>query len=189
MVGMVLEPTRYLFRVEDYERAWQLGVFGDDARVELIEGDVYYMTPIGPPHASCVRALNALLQRALGERAVVDVQNPSRISDLSEPEPDLAVLRPGLDRYRDRHPQPADILLLVEVSDTTLAFDRNRKAPMYARARVPEVWIVDIGGGAVEVHREPGPEGYQVVERHGSGASVAPLAFPDVAVAVDEILG
>jgi Uma2 family endonuclease len=186
---MALEPTLHRFTVEEYERLWHQGTFGDRARVELLDGEVFHTVPIGPRHANCVARLDALLHRRLADRAVVRVQSPAPLGDFSEPEPGLVALRPGFDRYDTRHPNPSDVLLLVEVSDTALAFDRSRKLPIYARAGVPEAWIVDIEGEAVEVHREPGPDGYQAVERHGRGARVAPLAFPDAALAVDEILG
>ncbi len=125
----------------------------------------------------------------LGDRAVVSVQNPLPVGDWSEPQPDVTVLRPRADFYAGGHPQPADVLLVIEVADTTVRFDRMVKAPLYAEQGVDEVWIVDVGAEVVEVYRQPSLEGYRAVGRHGRGEFIAPLAFPDVSVGVDEILG
>ncbi len=178
-----------LFSVSEYEALGQIGFFGHDRRLELIEGEILEMTPIGPEHAGCVMSLNALFASRIGDRAVVNVQGPVRLGNLSEPQPDLTVLAPPLEQYRRRHPEASDILLLVEVADTTARFDRRVKAPMYARHGIADVWVVDLSAEVVEIHREPLPEGYQSVERHDRGDFVAPLAFPDLTVGVDEILG
>ena len=179
---MAVEPSRLLFTVDEYEALGQVEAFWN-RRLELIEGEIIEMTPIGSDHARGVRRLTALLTSQLRDVAVVDVQNPLRLGSLSEPQPDLTVLTPPLSRYDDRLPTAADVLLIVEVSDTTLRFDRMVKAPLYARHGVAELWIVDVQGEAVEVHRG------DTVERHGRGDAIAPLAFPDVSVGVDEILG
>jgi Uma2 family endonuclease len=130
-----------------------------------------------------VRGLQALLAARLGDNAVLSVQSPLRLGSRSEPQPDIALLVPPLERYRRAHPEAGDVLLLVEVADTTLRFDRLVKAPLYAEHGVREVWIVDLKGEAVELHRG------ETVTRHGRGETIVPLAFPDVSVGVDEILG
>ena len=186
---VAVEPTRLLFSVPEYEALGQIGFFGYDRRLELIEGEILEMTPIGPGRAGCVMSLNALFTSRVGAKAVVNVQSPVRLGNLSEPQPDLTVLVPPLGQYRRRHPEADDVLLLVEVADTTAQFDRRVKAPLYARHGVAEVWVVDLSAGVVEVHRDPSPEGYRSVDRYGRGERIMPLAFPDVSVGVDEILG
>jgi Uma2 family endonuclease len=186
---VAVEPSRLLFSVPEYEALGQIGFFGYDRRLELINGDILEMTPIGPDHARSVRRLDALFNSRLVDRAITNVQNPLRLGHLSEPQLDLALLVPPMERYDRRHPEADDVLLLVEVADTTTRFDRVIKAPLYARHGVGETWIVDVKAEVVEVHREPSPEGYQSVERHGRGDVIEPRAFPDVSVGVDEILG
>ena len=174
------------FTVDEYHRMAEVGLLGEDDRVELLEGEIIDMSPIGSRHAACVNRLTRLLATGLGDRAIVAVQNPVRVSDLSEPQPDLAVLRARDDFYAEQLPGPADVLLLIEVADTSLAFDRHVKVPLYARAGVPEVWVVDLDGEVVEVFRGPGPEGYADAARAGRHES---LAAAGVSVTAAEILG
>lgn len=161
---MSAEPKRRRFTVDEYHAMARAGVLTDDDRVELLEGEIVEMTPIGAGHAACVKRLNRLLTKGSGDGAIVSVQDPVRLSTFSEPEPDLALLRPRDDFYAEGHPGPDDVLLLVEVAESSLTYDRDRKLPLYARSGVPEVWIVDLEGDRVEVHRAPSPEGYR--ERH-----------------------
>ena len=177
------------FTVGEYDRMVQAGVFREDDRVELIAGEIVEMAPIGIRHAACVRRLNRLFSRRVAERAIVDVQNPVRVGADSEPQPDLTLLRPRSDLYASRHPGPGDLLLVVEVAETTADTDRQVKIPLYARAGVPEVWLVDLGGDCIEVYQEPTPEGYGEVRRARRGERVAPAALPDLFLAVEEILG
>ena len=167
----------------------ETGLFGEDARVELLDGEVIEMAPIGSPHAGGVNRLNRLFTAAMGDRALVAVQNPVRLDRHSEPQPDIAVLRPRPDSYAGSHPTPAEILLLVEVSDATLAFDRERKAAAYARAGVPEYWIVDLTGDRVLVMRSPGVGAYRDVGQAGRGEWLGVQAVPGVEVDVAEVLG
>jgi len=186
---VAIEPTHLLFSADEYEALGQIGFFGYDRRLELVDGEIYEMTPIGPDHGGCVMRLNALFTSRIGDRAVVNVQNPVRLGDLSEPQPDLTVLVAPLDRYAHRHPRAEDILLLIEVSDTTLRFDRKVKAPVYAKEGVREVWIIDLKGKAVEIHRQPSRTGYAVTERRRRGDTLTPEGIPDLVLGVDEILG
>lgn len=186
---MAIEIARRRFTVEEYYRMGEAGILSPDDRVELIGGEVVQMTPIGARHAACVAALTRLLQALPGDHAVIWVQNPLRLGLHDEPQPDLAILRPPLARYRVRHPGPEEVLLVVEVSDTTLAYDRGVKLPMYATAGVPEVWIVDLEGEAVEVYRTPTAGRYRETERVPRGGQPSPRAFPELRLAVDEILG
>ena len=150
-----LGPSRHPITVGEYFRMGEANVLEADARCELIEGEIIDMPPIGPPHASKTNRLAALLADAVRGKAIVSAQNPVVLGDLSAPQPDLALLRYRDDYYAHAHPGPADILLLVEVADTSLAHDRDTKLPLYARFRVPEVWIIDIQGRHLDVHREP----------------------------------
>ena len=182
-----MEATRRLFTVSDYYRMAEAGVIRPDERVELIEGEIIRMNPIGPPHANCVDRLTALFVAGLGDRATVRIQNPVRLGELSEPEPDVALVRRGRDLTA--HPGPADIHLLTEVADTSVDFDRRVKLPLYARAGVAEVWIIDLVGSVVEVYRSPQAGGYRDLDRFGAGDTIAPAAFPDVRFRVEDILG
>jgi Uma2 family endonuclease len=186
---MPVELTRRLFTVDEYHRMAEVGVLTRRDRVELIDGEIVEMSPIGAPHLRCVMYLNEVFVRRLEGRAVVSSQNSLRLSQWSEPEPDLALLRPPLAKYGKAIPASGDALLVVEVADTSQHRDRVVKLPRYAAAGIPEMWIIDLDGGAVEVYREPSPEGYREARRIGRGARVAPGAFPDVVLEVAEILG
>ena len=183
-----LRPRRR-FNVEDYYRMAEAGILGEDDRVELIEGEIVEMPPIGPAHGGGVKYLTNTFARLVGGDAILSVQNPVRLSDLSEPVPDVCLLRPRADFYRGSHPGPEDVLLLVEVADTTAAFDRRVKLPLYARAGIREYWIVDLGAGIVDVHRGPVSEGYAERTELRPVDRVAPAALPDAALNVSDILG
>jgi Uma2 family endonuclease len=186
---MAVGPQPRLFTVEEYDRIVEAGILGENDRVELVNGRIVEMIASGSRHAACVIRLNALLSKHVADRAIVLVQNPVRASELSEPEPDLGLLRPRSDYYAAAHPGPGDMFLLIEVAETSLDYDRSVKAALYAAASVPEVWIVDLNLGQIEVHRSPGPDGYAEVRSLGADERLAPLAFPDVSLAVRDILG
>lgn len=156
-------PQRHKLTVTDYYRLATAGSLTEDDRVELIDGDIIDMTPIGSLHASIVDDLARLLQLAVGEAARVRVQGPVRLGEFSEPEPDIVLLRPREDSYRSSHPGPADVLLIVEVADSSLVYDRDTKVPLYARHGIAEVWLVDAVNRRLVIHREPGPGRYRVV--------------------------
>lgn len=179
-------PLPHRFRVEEYHRMASAGLFGEDDRVELLGGEIIDMAPIGSRHAAAVDRLNRLLVTRLGEAPIVRVQSPIRLDDMSEPRPDVTVLRPRPDFYSGDHPQPGAILLVVEVSDTSVAWDRRVKIPLYADAGVVEVWVVDLVEEAVEVFRSPGAGGYAEVSRAGRGGT---LTVVGTDVGVGEILG
>ena len=186
---MAVDVLRRRFTVEEYHRMGEAGIFTEDDRVELVDGEIVQMTPIGSRHAACVKRLNRLLVAAVGDRAIVAVQDPIVTGPESEPQPDLTLLRPRLDFYAGSHPRPVDLLLVVEVADTTLAFDRTVKVPLYARAGIPEVWLVDLAGEAVEVYRRPTGDQYAEVRRIIRGEQIVLEAIPDLAIAVDRVLG
>jgi Uma2 family endonuclease len=164
--------TRYRFGVEEFERLFQ-GV----KHLELLEGEIYEMSPIGPRRVFAVAQLDKRLQALLGEEAVIAVQSPLRLSPDSEPEPDLQVLKPPLEQYSERLPEPQDVLLLIEVADTSLDHDR-RKLALYAKAGIPEVWIVNLVENLLEVYRHPQEDHYRLREILFPGEAKAPLAFP-----------
>jgi Uma2 family endonuclease len=183
-MAVEIELPRRLFTVEEYHRMAAAGIFHPDERVELIEGEIVQMSPIGPRHAGCVINANRLFITRLGERVVVSPQNPVVIQPRSEPQPDLLLLRPRAISYSHEHPTPEDVLLAVEVADTTVRFDRLVKARLYARAGIAEFWLLLAMDGAVEVYRGPGADGYASVTLLGPSQTVSPLAFPDVGFAV-----
>lgn len=162
------------------------GLFGEDDRVELVEGEIIDMAPVGSRHAACVARLTRLLVRRFGEEAIISVQSPVRMGDLSEPQPDLAVLVPRDDFYSAALPGPADVLLVVEVADTTVAWDRGVKIPMYGQAGVAEAWIVDVSSEVIDTWTEPGPDGYAMTRQAVRGDE---LDVAGVTVGVEEILG
>jgi len=177
------------FTVEDYHRLAEAGILGDDDRVELLDGQVVEMTPIGPDHAGCVDALIRLLSPLAGTAAIVRVQNPIVLGQRWEPQPDVTLLRPRPDGYRRTHPGPEDVLLVIEVADASLPTDREVKLPRYAAAGIPEAWLVDLAGDVIEVHRQPGAEGYREVRVLGRGETLAALRVPAGVLSVDEVLG
>ncbi|MBN2702511.1 MAG: Uma2 family endonuclease [Methylothermaceae bacterium] len=160
----------------------EAGIFSEDDRVELIEGEIFDMTPIGHQHAGLVNRLNRLLVMAAGGRAVVSVQNPLRLSEQSEPQPDLALLKPRADDYQGAAATATDVLLVVEVADTSRDYDRTVKIPLYAQHDIPEAWLIDLPGKVVEVYRDPSPDGYRDVRRYGREKTIRPLHCPEVEI-------
>ncbi len=178
------------FTAEEYHAMLRAGILHEDDRTELIEGRIYQMAAVGSHHAACVKRLNRLLTEELGARALVSVQDPIRLPDGSEPEPDLAVLRPREDFYAEAHPTPGDLFFLIEVADTTLAEDRAVKIPAYALHGVSEAWLVALRRGYVEVYRRPMPGGgYAERVRYAGDEAVQPAAFDDLAFSARTILG
>ncbi len=163
-MNAVPQPVRRLLSVDDYHLMAEAGVFRPDERVELIEGEIITMAPIGPEHADIVSLLTERLVLAANGVARVWVQSSVRVSNHSEPEPDLALLKPRAAGYRAALPVPEDVLLLIEVAHSSLAHDRDRKAPLYARRGIAELWIVDVENAEVTRHRAPGEHGYERVD-------------------------
>ena len=177
---MGTDVTRHRFTVEDYHAMGRVGILHEDDRVELIEGEIVEMSPIGSNHAACVKRLNRRFTEGLGDRAVVSVQDPVRINHHSEPEPDLAVLHPRLDYYASGHPAPEDVLLIVEVAETSAGYDRHVKLPLYARSGIPEVWIVDLAAREIERFRHPSADGYGTAETLQSGDELTAEHLPEL---------
>jgi Uma2 family endonuclease len=186
---MALPATRHRFTVEDYHRMVEAGILAEDAPVELIEGEIVEVAPIGRRHLACVDRLTYAFVPALGERAIVRVQGSIPAGVFSEPQPDLVLLRPRADFYETSDPEPRDVLLVVEVTDTTLRYDRDVKMPLYARAGFPEAWLANVNNRQVIVHRDPSPEGYREVFEVRGRAHLSPLAFPDLVLTLDQVFG
>ena len=188
VMSAILEyPQKHPISAEEYLRMGEAGVFAPEARLELIEGEIIEMAPVGPPHLSRVNKLNKLLVQRAGDRAIVSVQNSLVIAERSVPQPDIALLEPREDEYARSLPRASDVLLVVEVADTTLAFDLGRKLSLYARCGVAEVWVVDVNAGVIHVFREPGEAGYRSSSMAKAGQSVACAALPQVRIEVDEL--
>ena len=181
-------PTRHRLDVAAYYKMAEAGILTRDDRVELIDGEIIDLNPIGSPHASIAKRLNQLFARAAADGIVlVSVQDPLRLDAGNEPQPDLMLLRPRADVYRASHPGAADVLLLIEISDSSLAYDRGRKLALYAQFGVPEVWIVDIFGAAIEVCRQPKDGAYAIRERRTSGL-LAPELVKEIEIDVAALL-
>lgn len=166
----------------------QAGILAEDERVELIEGDLIDMTPIGSRHAGAVKRLASLLNAAVRGTAIVSVQDPIRLDRHSQPQPDLALLRPRADFYAEAHPQPADVLLIVEVAEASLDYDRDVKIPLYARYGIPEVWLLDVAGRSLTVYREPGSAGYAAQSRILKAGPLAPVLLSAAVVDLTGLL-
>lgn len=178
----MIQEAIYEFSLEQYERLIETGVLTEDERIELLGGKLYMMTPIGPSHAYTVMQLTQRFVSKLGERAVVSAQNPVKLLPNSEPEPDIALLKPPAETYRERLARSEDILLVIEVADSSLEYDRNTKLPIYAEAGIPEVWIINLKDEGLEVYREPGQERYEQLATYQKGDEVAPVAFSGVRI-------
>ena len=177
------------FTVDEYNLMIDAGILKEDDRVELIDGRIVSMSPIGSRHIGCVNRLTAMLVRGSGEEVVPSVQNPIRIDEYSEPQPDVVLLRPRDDFYSDSLADPADVLLLVEVADSSEDYDRDVKLPLYAQAGIPELWIVCLRENLVLVHRDPVGGAYGEVREAKRGETIGIRCLPNLAVAVDDILG
>ena len=181
-------PARRRFTVVEYYAMADAGILSENDRVELLDGDIIVMPPIGDWHAARVKFFNNTMLPPLQGRAMIAVQDPVRLDDASEPQPDVMLLRWRDDFYAGGHPEPADVLLLIEVSDTTVDYDRNAKLPQYAGAGIPEAWIVNRLARRIEAHTDPSGSEYATARYFGPGETIAPQAFPDIVLEVDRII-
>ncbi|HEX7314195.1 MAG TPA: Uma2 family endonuclease [Pyrinomonadaceae bacterium] len=184
-----VEINRRSFTVAEYERMGQFGIFSEDARVELVCGEIIQMSPIGERHASCVATLAQLITLRLRLSALVWTQNPIVLDDYSEPQPDLALLKPRGDNYRTSKPTPDDVLLIIEVSDTTLEYDRKVKVPLYAAAGIPEAWVVNLPEERIEVYSDPTGGEYQTVRSYTRGRRLQSHTLAPLSLSVSKVLG
>lgn len=185
---MYAQLERHRFTVTDYHRLLETGVLDEDSRVELLNGEIIKMSPIGPRHAGTVDRIDELLKGKLKKQAIVRIQSPIQLDDYSEPQPDLTVLKRRADFYTTSHPQPADVLLAIEVADTTADADRSVKLPAYARAGIYEVWLVDLYADRVEVHANPYNGVYQEVRIVQRGQRVTSKTLPQLKLKADSLL-
>ena len=177
-----------LFTVDEYYKMAASNIFAGE-QVELVEGEVVTMAPMGSAHAACVTRLTRLLARRDDDSFLIRVQLPLRLGEMSELEPDVAIVRARPDFYSARHPSADDVLLVVEVAESSLAYDRGMKIPLYARSGVPEVWLVDMRDIAVTVHRSPTAAGYEQIEQKGAADAVGPTTLPQVQLQVHDFVG
>lgn len=182
-----LTPTKYRLNVEQYYKMAEVGILGLEQRTELIDGEIIEMSAIGTKHAICVSNLSEILTLRTIQIAHVRQQNPVHLSDRSEPQPDIALVKRPSSLYVDCHPKAADIFLLIEVSDSTLKYNREIKVPLYAKAGIPEVWIANIEEQVFEVYKSPNQDRYEQVQLYGKGELIPMSMFADIAIAVDEI--
>ena len=171
---------RHHLSVEDYHRMGETGIIGSGTRVELIKGEIIDMTPIGTSHAAAVNRLTRLLDRTVRDAAIISVQNPVVLGSRSEPQPDIALLKPRADFYESAHPCAVDILLIIEVSDTSLRYDREIKVPLYAMHDIPEVWLLNVTDKQLIVFREPAENGYQDETHPGIADPLIPQRLPEI---------
>lgn len=186
---MSVRAEKWVFTVDEYHRMSEAGILALTDRVELIDGEIIKMSPIGSRHVSCVNRLNTLLNRKIGPAAIVSVQNPIHLDDYSEPEPDITLLKPRDDFYVQSLSTAADVLLIIEVADTSYEYDRNVKLPMYARASIPEVWLADLSESSIESHSEPMNGVYQKFVRVHRGEDLTAREVSNLTLSVNEILG
>ena len=186
---MTVQLLRRRFTVDEYQRMGQVGILGEDDRLELLEGEIVEMAPIGSRHQAAVNRLTELFSTRVSDRALVSVQGPLRLAEDSEPQPDLMLLRRRDDFYASAHPGPGDVLLLVEVSDTSTDYDREVKVPLYARHGIQEVWLVGLETDTVEVYRGPTAQEYQNVAQSVRGQRLTPELILTLELAVADILG
>ena len=182
------KPANRKFTVAEYYRMGEAGILGPDERVELIDGEIVVMPPIGPSHAWSVALDIPLFSRYAGDRFIVQIQNPIHLDDGSEPQPDVMLLRNRPGGYPTSHPTPVDVLLVIEVADSSLEYDRMVKAHLYGRAGVPEAWVKNLPEDCIERFTEPGPDGYAQHSVHCRGGTLTPVSLPDLELPVDDLL-
>jgi Uma2 family endonuclease len=186
---MSVQLQKHWFNVDQYYRMIEVGLLSEDDRVELIEGEIVELSPIGTLHGGTVNRVSTFLNRLLGDAAIVSVQNPVRLDDFSEPQPDLAVLKPRKDFYSRSHPIPSDVLVVIEVPDSSLAYDRGVKLPLYARAEIPEAWLLVLPKSVIEIHSQPKNGKYQKIKRLKRGKSLVSPTVPEISCKVEDLLG
>lgn len=184
---MPVQVDKRRFTTEEYYKMAEAGIFGEDDQVELLHGEIFEMSPVGNPHMACVKRLNVLLS-PLNKEFVISIQDPISIDQFSEPEPDVAVLKYRQDFYQYQKPKPADVILLIEVADTSLEKDQKIKIPLYAYAGIPEVWLVDLQENKIIVYTEPVGAEYRQSRQYFPGEMVNSITLEKFQVAVSEVI-
>lgn len=188
-IRRIPKVTRRRLTADEVERMVDAGILDEDDHVELLDGELVQMAAMGGPHVMCVARLNVWFVPRVVERAIVLVQSAFRLTTFSAPEPDLVLVKYRADYYNGSLPEANDVLLIIEVSHSTLLHDRNRKVPLYAAAGIPEVWIIDLNRAQILVYRNPTPAGYAETTTCTYGASLSPLAFPDLELRWEDVFG
>jgi len=186
---MSAQPEKRYFNVNEYYLMAQVGVLTPDDRVELIDGEILKMSPIGSPHAACVSRLDDLLRRSQKTGFMVRIQNPVRLNEFSEPVPDVVLLNPKEDYYAEGHPTPSDVLLIIEVAETSVLSDRRVKLPLYARHEIPEVWLISLPKKLVEQHFEVGNGSYGKLRKRRLEDAIVSTSVPGLSLKISDILG
>ena len=186
---MSVQVVKRSFTVAEYRRMVEVGILSEEDRVELIDGEVFEISPIREPHAASVDVLNEIVRDRLGRSVIVRVQGPIQLDDFSEPQPDISILKRRDDFYRGGHPRPEDILLIIEVSDSTVDFDRKVKVPLYARAGIPETWVVNLPEERIEVYSDPVGGEYQTARSYTRGRKLQSHTLAALRVSVAKVLG
>ena len=186
---MSVELVRRHFNITEYYRMAAAGVFSEGDRVELIEGEIIEMNPIGSRHAACVGRLTEFLGRLAAGEAIVWVQNPVQVNDYSEPLPDVTLLKRRDDFYAQANPQPSDVLLIIEVADSSVEYDRDIKMPLYAKASIPEVWLINLPKETIEIYTQPVGDAYREIRIVKRGESLVSKSIPNLIIDADVVLG
>ena len=186
---MSRQLAQYWITADEFEQMGKTGIFSPDARLELLEGVIYQMSPIGSPHAACVKVLSTLLHSLFSGKLIIGTQDPIRVDDFSEPQPDISLVRWRDDFYRPAHPTPADVLLVIEVADSTVESDRSYKMPLYAKAGIPEAWLVNLPDETIELYAEPAGRAYQFSKSFKRGEEIQAHSIADLHISVADILG
>lgn len=183
-----VSPKKHLTNLDEWRRLGEAAIFPPENRLELIEGEILEMAPIGFNHAGHINRINRLFSKLLDDLAIVSIQNPLQLGDLSEPEPDFMLLKPDPDFYCSRHPNADDVLLLIEVADSTLAFDQNQKQRLYALHGIPEYWLLNLNDNCLEVYRRPRGELYEEKTTLRTGDSIRLSELPGMTIDLSDIL-
>lgn len=184
----IANPQKHLTDIDEWRRLGEAGIFPPDSRLELINGEIIEMSPIGCNHAGhVIRLMNFFAARIAG-KAIMNAQNPLQLGDLSEPEPDFMLLKPNPDFYSTRHPAAADVFLLIEVADSSLDFDRNQKMHLYALHRIPEYWLLNLNEASVEIYRKPTGDLYAEKRTLMTGDSIALSELPGITIDIGDII-
>ncbi|MBI2799261.1 MAG: Uma2 family endonuclease [Gammaproteobacteria bacterium] len=182
-----MPPRKHRLSVADYHCMGEIGILDPNVHCELIEGEIIDTSPIGSVHAGTVTMLGRLFNRVVGDMVVIALQSPVVLNEHSEPEPDIVLLKSRADFYKSADPHAEDVLLIVEVADTSLRYDRDTKIPLYARNGISEVWLVDLQSLRVEVFQEPAAEGYAKIRVHDPAKPLTPAALPETAIDVSDL--
>lgn len=186
---MSLQVAKHFFTVAEFERMGKAAIFSEDARLELIEGEIVESSPIGSRHAACVKRLSRFLNQATSDTAIISTQDPIQLDDFTAPQPDIALLRLKDDFYESAHPKPQDVLLVIEVADTTVDYDRLIKLPLYAKAGIPEVWIINLPAELIEIYATPINGAYQAATQVKKNEQVQAQTLSSLSIPADMIPG